>query len=607
MEASETIEDQGKRVRKRGKAGGGGGPPVEVEAARPIRTTRETVAIEQLRPGAQQYRKHFDERKLAELTESIRRLGVQQPIWARPAIGGDEFEIIAGERRWRAAKLAGLTSLTVDVKRFDDGSAVDDETALELAIVENNQRSDPHPLEESDAFVALRDRYHHTAEQIAAKIRRSTGYVYERLALERLGEAGRKAMWDGTIGLAVAHALSRISHPKTQDEAVKELTRNRDEDSGPVQTGWARDRILRGYMLRIADAPFETADTELVPKAGACGACPKRSGNQALLFETAGFGKADVCTDVACWNDKKKASDDKTLAAAKASGREVITKAQAKKDKLFSQYGGDRLESKTLVDLQGHDYQLTGDKTWNAVLGPKRLAELEPVYIQAPSGALIQAARRAKVLAVLKSTPAATDTAGIKELRKPKSKGKKPQRSAKDEGPQKWEIEKRALSLAIGQLVGEVEGGEHGPDRGLEISRAVVLAAAAELVGAGDIGEVLVRRGWLDEEQRSDPDGEFELFLARVPEMAISELRGLLVELAMYFCTCASFDPSKRLLAVAEIDPKTFENAARADLDLERLAEPAPSKGKKRGRGDAMDDAIRDADRVVAEHDDEEE
>ena len=588
MDAETTTEETSKRVRKRSGKAGAAAPSTEVEAARRIITTRETVDARELRPGPQQYRKHFDEKKLAELAESIRRLGVQQPIWARLAADGIGYEIIAGERRWRAARVAGLESLVVDVKTFEDGAPVDDETALELAIVENNQRSDPHPLEECDAFVAMRDRYGHTAEQIAAKIRRSTGYVYERLALEHLGEAARAEMWAGHFPLAVAHALSRVSHPKTQDLAVKELVRNH-EDGTPVNVAWAKNLIVRNYMLRIADAPFETADVDLVPEAGACGACPKRSGNQGMLFESAGFGRTDVCTDLGCWNAKKKASDDRTLALAKASGKEVVTKAQAKKDGLFSY--GDRLQSKTLIDLDERDYQLTGDKSWRHVLGA-RIEQIEPVYVQAPSGKLITAAKRAKVIAVLKATPAATDTAGVKELRKPKAKSASKTATPRNAEPSKFDIKRECERLAVTQLVGEVERDEHGPDRAGEISRAIVLAMASNVAEIGELGTVARRRGWIAEGADTSTREDFALFLERVPEMSMAELRGLCVELAIQFSFGEHFNPGARIFAIAGIDPASFEKAARAALAARAAAEQSAPKGK--GRKAVQDEAAAD-------------
>ena len=576
METTTSEAKPAGRVKKRGKAVERT-PDVEVTPARPIVTARVTCSIRHIRPGVQQYRKHFDERRMTELAESIRRTGVQQPPWVRMAEDGIGYELIAGERRWRAARLAELETLAVDVKSYEGGDRIDDEMALELAVLENNQRADPHPLEESDAFVTLRDTYHHTAEQIAAKIKRSPGYVYERLALGDLGDKGREAMWAGTLGLAVGHALSRIKHRATQDAAVKELTRNL-EAGDSVNVGRAKSEIVRRWMLRIADAPFETGREDLVPKAGACGACPQRSGNQGVLFES-GLGKADVCTDIACWDTKKKASDDEKLEEAKKSGKVILSKTESKK--LFPY--DSNLQSREYVDLRGHDYQLTGEKSWSAVLGPKRLEEVEVAYAQHPKHGLIELAKRSKVLSVLKRIPAATDTAGNKELRKPKKGKGTNKRASRDEGPQEWEIDERADAIAIGQLVGEVERDEHATDRSLEISRAVVLAAAAELAQADELGEVILRRGWL-EERPTSAGGEFEVFLAVVPEMAIGELRGLLVELVTHFGFSNSYDPLSRLLAVAEIDPKDFKKTAKEELEAERAAEKAAPKGKKSKR-----------------------
>lgn len=558
---------------------------VEIAPVRPIITTRVTAHVREVRPGAQQYRKHFDERALADLTESIGRTGIQSPPWVRVAEDGVGYELIAGERRWRAARAAGLEEISLDVKSYEGGERIDDEVALELSVLENNQREDPHPLEECDAFVALRDTYGHTAEQTAAKIKRSPGYVYERLALEGLGEPGRKAMWDGKIGLAVGHALSRIKHAPTQAEAVKELTRGLGEGEA-VQVAFAKREIVRRWMLRIAEAPFSTSDETLVPKAGACTSCPKRSGNQGVLFE-AGLGKEDVCTDIKCWDDKRVAGDKRLLEEAKASGKVVLTKDESKKH--FSY--GDHFASKSFVALDGTDYALTGNKSWRDVLGAKRLGDIETVYVQAPSGALLEVAKRSQVLAKVKATPAKSDTPGIKALRdQPTPAAAKP---SERDAHSRFVIEERAAELALSALAALVENGSLAPDRDLELSRAIVQAFAAAEVENGDPWELerLFTRRAIRIPSWDVPEQDLKTQIAReIGELPIGRLRGLLVTLAARLADAFSDRDgrgSRKLLAIAGIEPSDFEHAATLELDQEREERKGSKKpAAKRGAAD---------------------
>ena len=171
-ETKATETKASKRLTKRqGKGAPVVAPGVEVAPPRPIVTERVRCAVRKLRPGSQQYRTHFNERTQAELTESVRRNGIQSPPWVRLAEDGVGYDIIAGERRWRAARACELEEIDVDVKSYEGGERIDDERALELSIIENKDRDDTHPLDECDAFVKLR-QFGNTAEQIAT-IRRT--------------------------------------------------------------------------------------------------------------------------------------------------------------------------------------------------------------------------------------------------------------------------------------------------------------------------------------------------------------------------------------------------------------------------------------------------
>lgn len=135
----------------------------------------DTIPVADVQPNPYQPRKHFDEEALSSLSDSIRELGVLQPILVRPS--GKGFEIIAGERRWRAAKRVGLTSIPALVRE------VDDTISLEQSIVENVQRSDLNPLEEAAAYQQLIEDFKLTHDQVAKRVGRSRTSITNTLRL----------------------------------------------------------------------------------------------------------------------------------------------------------------------------------------------------------------------------------------------------------------------------------------------------------------------------------------------------------------------------------------------------------------------------------------
>ena len=163
----------------------------------------EKLRISLIEPDRNQPRKSFDEEKLGELAENISRNGLLQPIVVRPASGG-RYTIIAGERRWRAARLAGLTELPVIIKE------VSDREASELALIENLQREDLDPIEEAAAYRRLADEYSMTQEEIAGAVGKSRAAVANAVRLLKLPEEMQKALSAGEISTGHAKILCGI-------------------------------------------------------------------------------------------------------------------------------------------------------------------------------------------------------------------------------------------------------------------------------------------------------------------------------------------------------------------------------------------------------------
>ncbi|RYD99194.1 MAG: ParB/RepB/Spo0J family partition protein, partial [Sphingomonadales bacterium] len=153
-------------------------------------------------------RRTFIEAELEELSESIRTKGVIQPILVRPDPANAEmFEIIAGERRWRASRRAGLTAIPAVVREMDDREM------LEIAIIENVQRSDLNAVEEAEAYKSLIDRFGRTQESVAQQVGKSREHVSNTLRLLNLPEDVREHVREGRLSAGHARALMKTSDP----------------------------------------------------------------------------------------------------------------------------------------------------------------------------------------------------------------------------------------------------------------------------------------------------------------------------------------------------------------------------------------------------------
>ena len=175
----------------------------EAQSAERLRT----LPIEKLQPGKYQPRSHMDSERLAELADSIKAQGLIQPIVVR-AVGAERYEIIAGERRWRAAQLAALRDVPVVIREIEDS------TALAMALIENIQREDLNPLEEALALQRLIDEFELTHQQAAEAVGRSRAAVSNLLRLLELPEAIRGLVERRELDMGHARALLTLPAPQ---------------------------------------------------------------------------------------------------------------------------------------------------------------------------------------------------------------------------------------------------------------------------------------------------------------------------------------------------------------------------------------------------------
>lgn len=187
----------------------------EVAAARPADAPRAgpmivPIASVAAHPG--QPRRRFDAAALAELTDSVRTHGILQPILVRPLPEG-RYEIVAGERRWRAAQAAGLHEIPVTVRDLDD------RTTFEIALIENIQRADLNAIEEAEGYVRLVDHHGYTPDKVAAAIGKSVSHVRNIMRLLELPDDIRQMVVDGR--LSMGHARTIIAHYDAHDLAKR--------------------------------------------------------------------------------------------------------------------------------------------------------------------------------------------------------------------------------------------------------------------------------------------------------------------------------------------------------------------------------------------------
>ncbi len=227
------VEEQRRRGLGRGLSALLGEPAAVEAAVGPLAAGLRTLPVERLRPGRFQPRRRFDQQAIDDLVESVREKGILQPLLVR-RLGEDDYEIIAGERRWRAAQAAMLHEVPVIVRDFSDGEA------LEVALVENLQREDLSPLEEAEGYRRLLEEFSHTQEQLAQVVGKSRSHVANTMRLLGLPEPVKQMVDDGELTAGHARALLTAKNP----------------------VALARDVVARGLNVRQTEKLAAAKDAE---------------------------------------------------------------------------------------------------------------------------------------------------------------------------------------------------------------------------------------------------------------------------------------------------------------------------------------------------------
>ncbi|APP10343.1 chromosome partitioning protein ParB [Lactobacillus delbrueckii subsp. delbrueckii DSM 20074 = JCM 1012] len=210
-------DSRNKKQEKKGGLGRGLGALFEEEPQVKPAEEIEDLPLAEVRPNPYQPRKNFDEKKLAELAESIKENGVLQPIIVRRSVGG--YEIIAGERRCRASELAGQATIPAIIRQFDESQM------MEVAILENLQREDLTPLEEAQAYEMLQKNLGLTQEEVSKKMGKSRPYITNYLRLLTLPQKTKGLLQRGELSMGQARTLLGLKDKDRIDELAKRVVK----------------------------------------------------------------------------------------------------------------------------------------------------------------------------------------------------------------------------------------------------------------------------------------------------------------------------------------------------------------------------------------------
>lgn len=241
---------------------------------------------------------------LKELIDSVRQVGVIQPVLLRPASGLEthKYELVAGERRYRASVACDLPTIPAKIQELSD------EDAFDIQVTENLQRKDISPLKEANAYryLVMKDPVHNTPAELALKFGKTEHYIHTRLKLNELVHEAKEDLRAGHMAIGHALVLARLQ-PADQDRALEHCrhsyTYNKEKVVSYETVNEMKDFIENSVMCNLSKASFKKDDASLLPAAGPCTTCSKRSGANQLFSDLA--TKNDRCFDPACFQLKK--------------------------------------------------------------------------------------------------------------------------------------------------------------------------------------------------------------------------------------------------------------------------------------------------------------
>lgn len=254
---------------------------------------QKMIPIGQLIASGLNKRSEMNKAQLEGMANTIKSAGILQAITVRLSNKKkDCYEIIFGNRRWKAAGIAGLKEVPCVIRDISD------DLAQELIMIENIQREDEHPMDMCDGFLDLFKIYP-DVHILAAKTGKDASFITRVMHLNKLIDSAKKAFREDSFSLDHALEIARLPTAQAQKEILQEQ----------IERGFTlrelHREIERSYYLLLSKATFDTEDAALLPAAGKCSTCPKRTGSNELLFPD--IKEHDTCTDPKCYDAKVKA------------------------------------------------------------------------------------------------------------------------------------------------------------------------------------------------------------------------------------------------------------------------------------------------------------
>lgn len=501
-------------------------------------------------PLQQERRRYRTEEDVRSMADTLQSVGQLQPILVRPNPFPENitgplpiFEVVYGEGRVEAAKLLGWDDINAEVRELTDDQ-VD-----EIQLIENLARKDLHELVEAEGFEQLMKRGH-SADEIAERVGKSRRTVYARLQLLKLGEQARAAMREGKLETSIALLLARFDQ-ESQAEALESVLRP-GYNGEAMSFRQARDYLHREFTFQLDQAGFDISDAKLVPAAGPCTTCPKRSGNQPELFED--IERADVCTDRACFRQKREAHVALQIKKAKAQGVKII-KGEEAKNVVAWESDDDVMLRGAYVRLDERSYEDGKCRTFAQLIKESGL-QITPKLLQTPGGKVVEVLDRAEVVDQLRKAGA---------LEKHKSASRSAPAPKVDPKIEQKKILNRRIFRAIFDKAN------------LSLREAADRLAADFMDGNALTSDVCDALGW--------DDFNMDRTLKEIEKLSVRDLSRLMAVLPLAEDLSLWGGDSPDLLAEAKrlkIDVKKIEREIADEQKAKSAAAPAKAKASKK-------------------------
>jgi len=545
-----------------------------------LESSQKSVSLHHIIVSLTNPRQTFNAEKMAALTESVRQHGVIQPVLLRPLSAEAAFErntmalyeLVSGERRFRAAKDALLLEIPALIRPLTDAQA------CELQIIENLQREDVSEIEESDGYQMMVEELGYTVDELAEKIGKSRGYIYGRLKLQALCPLVRKATYDGKLSASVALLIARIPVPSLQEKALKAVTLD-PSTCEPMSARKAKQHITDNFTLQMSRAHFDLASTDLIPLAGACDGCQKRTTCNRDAFPDI---SADVCTDPDCFKAKDAAHVERIKNNYADAGHRVLSHDES----LPLMWYGNAIEPKEdsnlvlLEEPSGYDQ----DKTWRELLEG---VDVALTILENSSGNLIECIERSALTEALTRAGIVTETNdqdhNRNQLDDPKNdpyKAEKEARALKEkQDKQNIAIGEALRPLVVSSISAHLAGGGCAHDDDVRLVARIMLAEKIEDGGAPfkniahrHFENAIVMQSCAPEDIDDEATGAQAL--AIVDSMDPNSLFALTLDLALHTHTQWSFVSKHNTAALEACATRYGINVAQVRAEI--TGEPAP-------------------------------